>query len=75
MTTVKLDFSIALAMLGTSAALFGTWMERVGPRKAIFAAACPFQPGLLHIRTRRAYAQPLPALFGQRRHRRREAET
>lgn len=30
-----------------------------------------FQPGLLRICIRRAYAQPLPALFGQRRHRRR----
>lgn len=45
LTTVGWIFSIALAMLGASAALFGTWMERVGPRKAIFAAACCFSLG------------------------------
>ena len=33
LTTVGWIFSIALAMLGASAALFGTWMERVGPRR------------------------------------------
>lgn len=42
LTTVGWVFSIALAMLGASAALFGTWMERVGPRKAMFVAACCF---------------------------------
>ena len=39
LATVGWIFSIALAMLGASAALFGTWMERVGPRKAMFVAA------------------------------------
>lgn len=33
LTTVGWIFSIALAMLGASAALFGTWMERVGRAK------------------------------------------
>lgn len=45
LTTVGWIFSIALAMLGASAALFGTWMERVGPRKAMFVAACCFSLG------------------------------
>jgi len=38
-------FSIALGMLGVSAALFGKWLEKVGPRKAMFAAACCFSGG------------------------------
>ena len=45
LTTVGWIFSIALAMLGASAAMFGTWMERVGPRKAMFVAACCFSLG------------------------------
>lgn len=34
-------FSIAIAVLGLSAALFGAWLERVGPRRAmVYAAIC-----------------------------------
>ena len=40
-------YSIALIMLGLSAALFGRWVERVGPRKTIFVSACCFCGGLL----------------------------
>ena len=47
LTTVGWVFSIALAVLGASAAMFGTWMERVGPRKAMFVAACCFSLGFL----------------------------
>lgn len=47
LTTVGWIFSIALAVLGASAAMFGTWMERVGPRKAMFVAACCFSLGFL----------------------------
>src|SRR5581483_9510918 len=32
-------FSIAIVCLGLSAAVFGQWLERVGPRKAMFASA------------------------------------
>jgi MFS family permease len=39
-------FSIAIVILGLSAALFGKWLERAGPRKAMFAAACCFGSGL-----------------------------
>ncbi|APW61965.1 OFA family MFS transporter [Paludisphaera borealis] len=39
-------YSIALIMLGLSAAIFGRWVERVGPRKAIYASACCFCSGL-----------------------------
>jgi MFS family permease len=40
-------YSIALIMLGLSAALFGRWVERVGPRKAMAASAVCFCGGLL----------------------------
>ena len=40
-------YSIALIMLGLSAALFGRWVERVGPRKTMAASACCFCGGLL----------------------------
>jgi MFS family permease len=38
-------FSIAIAFLGISAALFGKWIERAGPRMAMFMAACCFACG------------------------------
>ena len=38
-------FSIAIAVLGISAALFGAWLERVGPRRAMFYAALCFGTG------------------------------
>jgi MFS family permease len=38
-------FSIAIAFLGISAALFGAWLERVGPRRAMFYAAVCFGVG------------------------------
>jgi MFS family permease len=40
-------FSIALGMLGVSAALFGKWLERVGPRKAMFMAMLCFSGGFM----------------------------
>ncbi len=38
-------FSIAMAFLGISAAVFGKWIERHGPRKGMFASACCFAAG------------------------------
>ena len=38
-------FSTAIVALGLSAALFGRWLERVGPRRAMFTAACCFASG------------------------------
>ena len=38
-------FSLAIVMLGLSAALFGKWLETAGPRKAMFIAACCFGLG------------------------------
>src|ERR1700757_2339201 len=40
-------FSIAIAVLGLSAALFGKWLESAGPRKATFVSATCFGSGLL----------------------------
>ncbi len=39
-------YSIALIMLGLSAAILGRWVERAGPRKTIFASAICFCGGL-----------------------------
>ena len=35
LTSIGAIFSIAIVMLGLSAALLGTWVERAGPRKAM----------------------------------------
>ena len=40
LTPISVIFSIAIVMLGLSAAVGGTWVERSGPRKAMFVAAC-----------------------------------
>ena len=40
-------YSIALIMLGLSAAVLGRWVERAGPRKTMFASACCFCGGLV----------------------------
>ena len=40
-------FTIALFTLGASAAIFGKWVERVGPRKTMFVAALCFSSGFL----------------------------
>ncbi len=40
-------FSLAIAFLGISAAVFGAWLETAGPRRAMFYAACCFGSGFL----------------------------
>jgi MFS family permease len=40
-------FSIAIGILGLAAALFGRWVERVGPRRSMFTAALCFGGGFL----------------------------
>ncbi len=47
LSTLGWVFSIAIVFLGVSAAVFGRWVERVGPRLAMFAAACCFGGGFL----------------------------
>ena len=45
--TIGWTFSIAIAVLGVSAALFGRWVERVGPRKSMFVSALCFGLGFI----------------------------
>ena len=40
-------FSLAIFFLGASAAIFGKWVERVGPRKTMLAAGLCFSGGFL----------------------------
>jgi MFS family permease len=40
-------FSLAIFFLGLSAAMFGRWVERVGPRKTMFTAAVCFAGGFI----------------------------
>ncbi|TAM73625.1 MAG: MFS transporter [Candidimonas sp.] len=47
LTTLGWIFSIAITVLGCSAAIAGKWLEEVGPRKAMFVAACCFGGGFL----------------------------
>jgi len=46
-TAIGIIFSIAIVMLGLSAAVMGTWVERNGPRKAMFVAASAWGLGFL----------------------------
>ena len=43
--TIQWIFSVAIVVLGASAAIFGKWLERVGPRMAMFVAALCFSGG------------------------------
>ena len=47
LTAIGVIFSIAIVMLGLSAAVLGTWVERAGPRAAMFASACLWASGFL----------------------------
>ncbi|WP_433834109.1 OFA family MFS transporter [Actinoplanes sp. CA-015351] len=46
-TAIGVIFSIAIVMLGLSAALGGTWVEANGPRKAMFVSASFWASGFL----------------------------
>ena len=47
LTAIGIIFSIAIVMLGVSAALFGTWVDRNGPRAAMFTSAVFWVSGFL----------------------------
>ncbi|MEA2379378.1 MAG: hypothetical protein QOD13_3285 [Thermoleophilaceae bacterium] len=47
LTPISRIFSIAIVMLGLSAALFGRWVERSGPRKAMLTAATCWSLGFV----------------------------
>jgi len=46
-TSIGIIFSIAIVMLGLSAAVGGTWVEANGPRKAMLVSACCWASGFL----------------------------
>src|SRR5215467_168538 len=45
LSTIGWVFSVAIVFLGLSAAVFGAWLERAGPRKAMFTSAVCFSGG------------------------------
>jgi MFS family permease len=45
LSTIGWVFSLAIVFLGLSAAMFGPWLERAGPRKAMFVSALCFGGG------------------------------
>ena len=47
LTAIGIIFSIAIVMLGLSAAVFGTWVDTHGPRDAIFVAAIFWSVGFV----------------------------
>jgi MFS family permease len=47
LTAIGIIFSIAIVMLGLAAAVFGTWVDRNGPRAAMFTAAVFWVAGFL----------------------------
>ena len=47
LTAVGVVFSIAIVMLGLSAAVFGTWVDSGGPRRAMVVAALCWSTGFL----------------------------
>ncbi|MBC6991311.1 OFA family MFS transporter [Hymenobacter sp. BT491] len=55
-------FSIAIVLLGLSAAVFGKWLERVGPRKAMLASALCFAGGFF-IGSLGVHLHSLPLLY------------
>jgi MFS family permease len=47
LTAIGGIFSVAIVMLGLSAAVAGTWVDRNGPRMAMFVSACCWGAGFL----------------------------
>jgi MFS family permease len=47
LTTLGWIFSFAIVCLGLAASFGGKWVERAGPRKAMFASACCFCGGFM----------------------------
>ena len=72
LTPISIIFSIAIVMLGLSAAIGGTWVERSGPRKAMFVAGLCWSAGFFVCAARRRHRPAvarLPRLRRDRRHR------
>lgn len=45
LTAIGVIFSLAIVMLGLSAAIFGTWVDKYGPRRAMIASALCWATG------------------------------
>jgi MFS family permease len=60
---VQVAYSIALVMLGLSAAVFGKWVERSGPRKTMLASWLCFCGGLV-LAALAVKLKSLPLLLG-----------
>ncbi len=65
-TQIALVFTIFIVFLGLSAAVFGRWLERVGPRKAGVAAAFCWGGGYLISAIRRPHPPALAPVSRQR---------
>jgi MFS family permease len=63
LTTTVWMFNVAFGMLGASAFLWGKWLERVGPRKAMFVAAVCFAGGFF-VAAAGVSLHNLPLLYG-----------
>ena len=69
-STLGWMYTLFFVMLGSSAALFGSWVEREGPRKAGVVAACCWGGGFFVSAARHLPASDLAALARLGRHRR-----
>jgi MFS family permease len=63
LTTTVWMFNIAFAGLGAAAFLWGKWLERVGPRKAMLVAAVCFSGGFF-LAAEGVSLHSLPLLYG-----------
>ncbi len=63
-------FTFFFVLLGISAAIWGGWLERVGPRKAGVVVGALLVRRLAHLRARRLHPSALADVAGCRRHRR-----
>jgi MFS family permease len=63
-TLSALPFTVGIVMLGLSAAVFGAWVDRNGPRAAMFVAMCCFCGGWLVGSAGLAIHQYWLVLFG-----------
>ena len=73
LTAIGVIFSIAIVMLGLSAAVMGTWVDRNGPRNAMFAAALLLGHRVPRRRPRHRHRPAVAAVPRVRRHRRHRA--
>ena len=66
-------YTLFFVLLGSSAAIWGGWLERAGPRKAGVVSALCWCGGLVISARRRHHAPALAAVARLRRHRRHRA--